>query len=96
MEVVKDFDYRSDFCAAYKGAFNAAKEDGYLDDLFKDKPNNGYKNALVMISMKEKKETGKAIYWTKERAIEEGRRIQFMLRQKKVHLTDTRTGQKNV
>lgn len=74
MEVVKDFDYRSDFCAAYKGAFNAAKEDGYLDDLFKDKPNNGYKNALVMISMNEKKETGKAIYWTKERAIEEGRK----------------------
>ena len=59
---------RGDFKKKYPNAYGAALDNGWLDELFVNHPNHGYKNKRVMIGMKSHQ--GRK-YWTEERVLKE-------------------------
>ena len=59
---------RGDFKKKYPNAYRAALDNGWLDELFVNHPNHGYKNRRVMIAIKSHR--GRK-YWTEERVLKE-------------------------
>ena len=59
---------RGDFKKKYPNAYEAALDNGWLDELFTNHPNHGYKNRRVMIGMKSHQ--GRK-YWNEERVLKE-------------------------
>ena len=59
---------RGDFKKKYPNAYGAALDNGWLDELFVNHPNHGYKNRRVMIGMKSHQGSK---YWTAERVLKE-------------------------
>ncbi len=64
----QDCQSRGDFKKKYPNAYGAALDNAWLDELFANHPNHGYKNKRVMIGMESHQ--GK-IYWTEERVLKE-------------------------
>ena len=62
---------RGDFKKKYPNAYGAALDNGWLDELFANHPNHGYKNRRVMIAIKSNQ--GRK-YWTEERVLKEARK----------------------
>lgn len=68
--------YRCDFSLGCHKAYAAASVRGWLDELFEDRPDKGYKNRSLSLAEKTKdRESLK--YWTKERIVEEGRKYKY-------------------
>lgn len=65
---VQDCKSRGDFKKKYPNAYGAALDNGWLEELFANHPNHGYKNKRVMIGMKSHQ--GRK-YWNEERVLKE-------------------------
>lgn len=63
---------RGEFKKKYPNAYGAALDNGWLEELFDNHPNRGYKNKRVMIGMKLHQRRKK--YWTEERVLKEARK----------------------
>ncbi len=63
------FNTRLEFKKAYKTAYNYALLGGYMDEIFKDKPNLGYKSSILAKANNDISITGHRRYWTEERII---------------------------
>ena len=68
---VQECKTRGDFKKKYPNAYEAALDNGWLDELFANHPNHGYKNRRVMIAIKSHQ--GRK-YWTEERVLKEARK----------------------
>lgn len=62
---------RGEFKNKYPNAYEAALDNGWLDELFVNHPNYGYKNRRVMVAIKA--DHGRK-YWTEERVLKEARK----------------------
>lgn len=74
IEESKKYMFRRDFLKGCTAAYNAAYEKGWLDELFEDRPNKGYKKKVLALK-DDPLDKGK--YWTKERLIKEGRKHKY-------------------
>lgn len=63
------FNTRLEFKKAYKTAYNYALLGGYMDEIFKDKPNLGYQSKFLAKANNDISITGHRKYWTEERII---------------------------
>lgn len=62
---------RQDFKKACYGAYHCAVLKGYLDDIFRKKPNNGYIMVSKSKALEESNITGTRNYWSEERILRE-------------------------
>lgn len=62
---------RGEFKKKCPTGYKAALENGWLDDIFINHTNHGYKNHRVMIAMTNNKEKHNLKYWTEEKIIKE-------------------------
>ena len=65
----QDCKTRGEFKKKYPNAYRAALDNGWLEELFANHPNRGYKNKRVMIGLKSHEGIKK--YWTEERVLKE-------------------------
>ncbi len=62
---------RGEFKKKYPNAYGAALDNGWLDELFVNHPNHGYKNRRMMIAIKSNQERK---YWTEKRVLKEAKK----------------------
>lgn len=70
IEEGRKYDTRLEFKKSCITAYMRAMCEGYLDEIFKDKPNLGYQKAITAKGKKRNSTTGHRKYWTEEKVLE--------------------------